>query len=137
VRVAEALALYPRLAEAIAQGWIRSSHTPTLGGLAVAVARAALAGERGAEIELRDLPVEGALSDDARLFSESHSRFVVTCAPAHLDELLRHFEGQAIARIGTVNDTQRLVLRGQRGRSLVEVPLRALRRAHGGTLHGF
>ena len=137
VRIPEALALYPRLAAAIARGWVRSSHTPTLGGLAVALARAALAGELGAEIQLRDLPIDGALSDDARLFSESHSRFLITCTPAHLDDLLRHFHGQPIARIGVVNDTQRLVIRGQRDRRLVDTPLRALRRTYGGTLHGF
>ncbi len=76
-----ALATYRAMNEAVARGLLLSSHTPTLGGLAVAFALAAIGGDLGAEIDLSLLLCDGALEDDAKLFSESNSRFVVTCAP--------------------------------------------------------
>ena len=41
-----------------------------------------MGGNLGAEIELSSLVCDGDLEDDAKLFSESNSRFVITCAPA-------------------------------------------------------
>jgi phosphoribosylformylglycinamidine synthase II len=76
-----ALALYRSMSEATSRGLLHSSHTPTLGGLAVAFALPAIGGCLGAEIDLSLLCCEGTLEDDAKLFSESNSRFVITCAP--------------------------------------------------------
>ena len=131
-----ALRLYPALSRATEQGLLRSCHTPTLGGLAVAFAFCSLAGELGADLDLAAVPADDPLSDDALLFSESHSRFVVTCAPDREAELLALFEGLPIARIGTVVERPRLRVSGRRGRSVVDSPLAPLRKAFRETLHG-
>jgi phosphoribosylformylglycinamidine synthase len=134
--IAGALALYRAMSTAISNGLLRSSHTPTLGGLAVAFALAAIGGDLGAEIDLTGLPCEGALEDDARLFSESNSRFVVTCAPENEEAFAALFGALPHARIGTVTAEKRLKVRGEAGRSLIDLDIEALRRAFKETLDG-
>jgi phosphoribosylformylglycinamidine synthase len=131
-----ALALYRAMNAAAARGLLRSSHTPSLGGLATAFALAALGGDLGLEIDLAAAPGAGALSDDEALFSESNSRFVLTCAPADAPELERVFAGQPVARVGRVTDAPRLVVRSRRGRPVLDAALDRLRRAFQRTLRG-
>jgi phosphoribosylformylglycinamidine synthase len=136
VDTALALRLYPALSLATEQGLLRSCHTPTLGGLAVAFAFCTLAGGLGAELDLAAAPTPKALSDDALLFSESHSRFVVTCAPDREEALRALFAGLPIVRIGTVTEAPRLLVSGRRGRTVLDTALAPLRKAFRGTLHG-
>jgi len=104
--------------------------------LAVAFALAAVGGDLGAEIDLTGLPCEGALEDDARLFSESNSRFVVTCAPESEEDFAALFGALPHARIGTVTAEKRLKVRGDAGRRLIDLDIEALRRAFKETLDG-
>ncbi len=131
-----ALASYRAMNAATGSGLLSSSHTPVIGGVGVGLAFCALAGDLGAEVELGSLPTAGSLRDDARLFSESHSRFLVTCNPSREPELQHCLEGCVSARIGTVVSEPRLRIRGARGRVLVNSPLRALRKAFKEPLHG-
>jgi phosphoribosylformylglycinamidine synthase len=131
-----ALAIYRAMNEAVARGLLLSSHTPTLGGLAVAFSLAAIGGDLGAEIDLSLLLCNGALEDDAKLFSESNSRFVVTCAPDSEAALEALFLGLPCARVGTVTAEKRLHIAGAGGRRLVDMELNALRRAFKETLYG-
>lgn len=129
-----ALALYAAMAKATAAGLLRSSHTPTLGGLAVAFALAAAGGDVGAEIDLSGVPADGKLADDARLFSESNSRFVLTVEPSKAAELESLFAGIPLQRAGVVVETPTLRISGSRGRTLVDRPVESLRRAFRKTL---
>ncbi|MCF7837425.1 MAG: phosphoribosylformylglycinamidine synthase, partial [Candidatus Marinimicrobia bacterium] len=136
----QALPLYRALAAATAAGLLRSAHTPTLGGLAAAAALCALAGNRGAELELAAAPGADKLpataaGDDALLFSESNSRFLVTCAPDRAAELEAHFANLPCARLGTVAAAPTLTLR-RGARALVHTPLEPLRKAFKKTLAG-
>lgn len=130
-----ALSLYHAMNEAQARGLLRSSHTPTLGGLAAAFALAALGGDLGAEANLDDVPVAPGQKTglDALLFAESNSRFVVTCAPERAADLEAVFRGLPCARAGTVVETRRLVLR-RGGQEVVAAESDALRDAFTGTL---
>ena len=100
--------LYAAMAEATSRGLLRSSHTPTLGGLAVAFALAAMGGDLGAEIDPAHIPADGAQGPDALLFSESNSRFVVSCNPGRASELEAVFKDLPCARVGTVTAGRRL-----------------------------
>lgn len=131
-----ALALYRALETAHREGLLRSSHTPTLGGLAVAFALAALGGGWGLELDLAAVPRAERLSDDALLFSESNSRFVITSSPDRAEALEGIFAGLPCARVGRVTETQRLVIRGAHGRLLVDETLDDLHRAYRKTLEG-
>jgi phosphoribosylformylglycinamidine (FGAM) synthase-like enzyme len=131
-----AMSIYRIMGEATANGVLRSSHTPTLGGLAVAFALASLGGNLGAEINLSSLICDGNLDDDARLFSESNSRFVITCAPDRKSDLESLFRGLPCACVGTVTDTQRLRIMNTGGRTLVDAETETLRRSFKETLYG-
>lgn len=96
-----AKSLYHTMNEAQVRGLLRSSHTPTAGGLAVAFALAALGGRLGARIELERVPEKGA-DLDALLFAESNSRFVITCAAERAAEVEAVFRGLPFARVGEV-----------------------------------
>ena len=134
--VAVALATYLKMNEAVSRGLLRSSHTPTLGGLAVAFALAAIGGDLGADVDMSLLPCEGALEDDAKLFSESNSRFVVTVAAERASEFEELFCGLPCACVGRVGAEKRLQILGAGGRRLVATDLNALRRAFKETLYG-
>ncbi len=136
VRVTEAVATYRAMAVATGLALLRSSHTPSLGGLAVGLALACIGGDLGAEIDLSALPCAEELDDDASLFSESNSRFIVTCAPEHSAELEKVFSGATVARVGRVDSTRRLRVTGHEGRIVLDSDVEPLRKAFKATLYG-
>jgi phosphoribosylformylglycinamidine synthase len=92
VDLAAARTTFTRLHAAIRAGLVRACHDLSEGGLAVAAAEMAIAGDLGLDLDLSAL--EGELSAAARLFSETPSRFLVEVAPA-----------DAAAFQGTLGDT--------------------------------
>ena len=124
--IRQALAIYRAMGEATNAGLLRSSHTPTLGGLAVAFALAAVGGELGAEIDLAAVPTEdpaspgkaglrgaSGVTEDGRLFAESNSRFVVTCAPENAAAIESLFHGLPCAKVGMVTPERTLKIGGR------------------------
>lgn len=134
--VRAACSIYHVMSKAIENGILRSSHTPTLGGLAAAMALAAIGGDVGAEIDLSSLVCEGDPDDDARLFSESNSRFVITCSPDKKSDLESLFSKLPCSRIGTVTDDRKLKIHGTGGNKAVETDIETLRKSFKGTLYG-
>jgi phosphoribosylformylglycinamidine synthase subunit PurSL len=131
-----AMATYRAMHAAIFKGLLQSSHTPTLGGLAAAFALPAIGGGLGAAIDLAPLVCGGHLSDDAKLFSESNSRFVVTCDPRNEAALESLFGNLPLAKVGRIVAETRLSVTGEGGRNVLDVEIDALRRAFKETLYG-
>lgn len=130
-----ALAIYRAMGVAIDKGLIKSAHTPTLGGLAVAFALCAIGGDLGAQIDLGAIPQDDKLSDDALLFAESNSRFVVTCTPENALALEQTFAGMPCACGGTVTADKQLCLTYKRGTLAVREGVDNLRRSFKKTLY--
>ena len=116
---------------AIAAGVVRSCHDLSEGGLAVAAAEMAFAGELGAELTL---PVD--LPDPVALFSESNTRFLVEVPEDDAAAFESHLAGVPHARIGAVTGGDRLVIRGE-NRTVIDAPLADLKAAWQGTFAGF
>jgi phosphoribosylformylglycinamidine synthase len=77
--------LYTRLHRAAVRGLLASAHDVSDGGLAVAIAEAAIGGRMGARVSV---PAPAAPGSPAELlFGEPLGSFVVTCRPDRLDEL--------------------------------------------------
>ncbi len=138
------LVLAPRtlkaLHRAIAAGTVRACHDLSEGGLAVAAAEAAFAGERGLELDLKALPC-GTIgahhdTDATRLFSESCTRFLVEVDAQRAGEFESALAGLDCARVGRVTAERRLVVRGTRGNVVIDASLDALRAAHQGGFQG-
>jgi phosphoribosylformylglycinamidine synthase II len=88
--------------EMIEEGVLRSAHDVADGGFAVAVAECALIA--GIGVTCDRVQAEG-LDTAGALFSESQSRFVVSCAPAALDKLKdiardQRLETHVLGRVG-------------------------------------
>lgn len=131
--LASAPALFAALHTALSQGLAQSCHDLSEGGLAVAVAEMAFAGDLGARIELGSVPFEGEASPDvnvARLFSESCSRFLVEVAPADTAAFEQALGNHVFESIGVVLPEDQLEIRGVDGSSLIELPVGELRSAH-------
>jgi phosphoribosylformylglycinamidine synthase len=102
------LALYKALHQAIDAGLVRSAATPGKGGLAVAIARSALAGRLGARLEIDGTDHSQALPADTFLFSESNGRFVVTTSVDQATSFESFFAGLPCQRIGHVTSEPEL-----------------------------
>ncbi len=115
VRQKEAKALYLKVMEANQRRLIESSHDLSDGGLAVAVAECAFGSDFGADINLT--PLCRRLSVPAALFSESHSRFLVTARPELQADFESLFGGMATrlgyvtteTNVNIVNGSQRFI----------------------------
>ncbi|MEM8945017.1 MAG: phosphoribosylformylglycinamidine synthase subunit PurL [Planctomycetota bacterium] len=123
---------FANLHTAIKQGLARSCHDLSEGGLVVAAAEMAFAGDVGATIDLGDVPIAAAsLSDAAKLFAESNTRFLCEVAPESkaafentLGELVPH------ACIGETTAEQTLIVQsGTSGDTIVEASLSELKTA--------
>ena len=111
---------------AITHGLVLSCHDLSEGGLAVAAAEMAFAGGVGAD--LTTLPGEG-LSDEARLFSESPTRFLIEAKPEHADALRATFAGVPITRVGATTTEARLRAAGANGEWLIWLKLAEMKEA--------
>jgi phosphoribosylformylglycinamidine synthase subunit PurL len=91
------------------RGLLRSAHDCSQGGLGVALAEVAMGGpyqETGFGLDIDLTAYAAPLAAHDVLFSESHSRAVVTCAPERVPavEALAREHGVPIHRAGTVGD---------------------------------
>jgi phosphoribosylformylglycinamidine synthase subunit PurL len=124
--------------EAIARGLVASAQDVSGGGLAVALAEAAMWGELGASVRLPT-----AMSPAVELFGEGPSRLIMTATPRHTPALmlLARQHGLPVEELGSVGgDRLRIQLVGtsatgaseERGSTIadvLDVPLSALRHA--------
>jgi len=135
VRPEESLPLYMKVMKANREGWIHSSHDLSDGGLAVALAEITFGTGLGLRADLEPLAdsidAAGELDSPRRLlaalYSESHSRFVVTVKPEHRAAFEEHFGGNA-QRIGETTADASFRLTSQ-GRVLVDCPCSELEQA--------
>jgi phosphoribosylformylglycinamidine synthase len=125
VRVTETLPLYRVVQAAIEQGLLLSCHAVTRGGLAVALARTALGGRLGLDLDLDHDEHLRSLSTPVALFSESTGRLVVTVAASQASRLEALLPAGSASALGHVVEAQRLEVR-HRGARVVSASLDSL-----------
>ncbi len=124
-----ALSLFRAVNRAQALGLLVSCHDLSDGGLAVALAEKAFAGGFGIHADLREVKTEGSLREDALLFSETPSRFLVTVRPEHRTSFEAAFAGQDISLLGAVAGNQELHIIGLDGEILLRADIGDLKEA--------
>jgi phosphoribosylformylglycinamidine synthase len=87
----------------IHQGWIKSAHDCSEGGLAIALAESAIAGQKGANLNLGEVTQRW----DTTLFGEGGARITVTITPAARSEF------EAYLNQNIANNWQHLGIVGQ------------------------
>ncbi len=125
VRKEEAKSLYLKVMQANAEALIESSHDISDGGLAVTLVESAFGGSLGVEIALDNL---GDLPNHVKLFSESHSRFVVSVRPENQVKFER-LMGEKAFYLGKVNNNKEVKID-----NIVAVSTEALLEAWSGRL---
>lgn len=111
------------LLEAMSRGLIRSCHDCADGGLAVTLAEMCLGGDLGFEGDLSGM---GDLPAEAKLFSESASRFIVEVDVARRGEFESIAGGHAI-QIGIVGRGRMTIKDGRK--TIVDLKVPAMRKA--------
>ncbi|MEJ5341262.1 MAG: phosphoribosylformylglycinamidine synthase subunit PurL [Thermogutta sp.] len=121
--------VFEAMHRAIMTGCVRACHDLSEGGLAVAIAEMAFAGEFGAEIDLDAVPCASSdFGPVVRLFSESNSRFLCEVPVERASAFEGLFAGLPIARLGTVQEKPHLVVKW-RGQTLIDTAVENLKRA--------
>ncbi len=122
---------FAKLHQAIKHGMVRSCHDLSEGGLAVAAAEMAFAGGVGADIQLEKVPVgSDSLSDAARLFSESNTRFLCEVAEDSSAAFEGTLEGVPLAQVGQTHEDARLRIQSSTaGELLIDAGLEELKAA--------
>jgi phosphoribosylformylglycinamidine synthase len=123
VNTQQAPRLFSAIHEAITHGWVQACHDLSEGGLAVAIAEMAFAGNVGADV--RFLPGEG--SNAERLFGESPSRFLLEVAPEHRDAVASLLQDLPWVEIGITVPEPRLRLAGTNGQWCIWASLQELK----------
>ena len=122
--------LMDALSAAIEKGLVKACHDCSEGGIGVAAAEMAFAGGVGMEIFLERVPLGEPINrDDAVLFSESNTRFLVEVAPKHKAKFENMLAGVDLAAIGRVANKQRLEVHGLTGKRVLSAPLAELKEA--------
>src|SRR5262245_51401762 len=128
VDLQQAPRVFAAIHAAITKSLVRACHDPSEGGLAVALAEMAFAGGVGADVT--DLKVAAPdLSDTARLFSESPTRFILEVKPEHAPALRETFAGLPLTKVGTTVKEPRLRIAGANGEWLIWAKLDELKEA--------
>lgn len=104
-----ALWRYRTLHLAITRGLIASAHDCSDGGLLVALAEKAFAGECGMDINLDAVPTAGDPGVTETLYSETASRIIITVPTEHVTAVETLFAGDA-THIGTVTSDNRFTI---------------------------
>jgi phosphoribosylformylglycinamidine synthase II len=126
VHKAEAKRIFGRLTKAIDLGIVKACHDLSEGGLAVAVSEMAFAGDKGVEINLNSVPGKNLTRNDAVLFSESNSRFLVEVSQKASNEFENMMKGAVFSRIGQVTKSSRLCIRGLTEKIVIDASLEDL-----------
>ncbi len=123
-----ALATFHSLHQAIRDGFVKSCHDVSDGGVAIALAEMAIAGNIGLDIPGLALACTG-IDDAAALFGESPSRFLVEVEPSRCGDFLATMVGVDCQEIGSTIREPRLRIAGHDGSWVIWSPMADLRRA--------
>ncbi|MBO9338495.1 MAG: phosphoribosylformylglycinamidine synthase subunit PurL [Chloroflexus sp.] len=122
VDLATAPATFRALHRAIRAGLVRSCHDLSEGGLAVAAAEMAIAGELGLHLVLDEIHSDFITA----LFSETPSRFLIAVDPAHTAAFEAILSGLPLFRLGVVTANPTLHITWQQ-QTLINLPVTTLR----------
>jgi phosphoribosylformylglycinamidine synthase II len=125
-----------RVAEAVAKGLVVSCHDCSEGGLAVALAEMAFAGDLGITADLRGLPRSKDCSrTDSQLFSESLSRYIVEVKPENFNAFARLMLNLPFGLIGKVTAEKLLFIRAEDGSTVINTDINLLKKSWQGTFN--
>ena len=128
VNARKAKMIFEALSRATHLGLVNAMHDCSEGGIGVCAAEMAFAGGFGMDLSLKDVPA-ACERNDVRLFSESHSRFIVTVSPQHQKSFERMLKGLPAAKIGCMTASKIFQVSGMNGKPCVHASIDELKNA--------
>ena len=125
------LKTYLALENAIEKELLASSLSVTSGGLGIALARACVGGMVGCKVDIKGLSGD-ATSIDAKLFSESQGRILVSVNPKNVSEFEKIIKNISYIKLGQVAKNLKFVIT-EEGRRVVNSNVKKLHNIY----HGF
>jgi len=130
VRPQQARELMNSLSQSTEKGLVRACHDLSEGGLGVAIAEMAFAGQLGAVVRLNEVPLDQPVDrDDFVLFSESNSRFLAEVAPENRSKFEEIMASTSFALIVKVTASDRLEIYGLDGKKVGDKSIGELKEA--------
>lgn len=113
---------------------ITAVHDLSAGGLAIALAEMCISGNKGCLIDLSKVNSEQRLTDMELLFSESHSRYLITVKKEAISRIMETLKDMNMPStvIGTVQDDRLILTNGK-----IDVSVDQLKTAYHGVIEKF
>lgn len=129
--------VYRVIEKALRAGLIASSISIERGGIALALAKSAMGGLLGANIDLQAIPQENINRNDTLLFSESQGRILVSIAPENKTQFEKLCKDIPFAKIGQVTDNSLIRINALNGNEIVSASVIDLHSAYKSTFSEF
>lgn len=100
---------YKALEKVIQKELLASSLSVTSGGLGIAIAKASVGGMLGCNVSLKNL-IGGAKDQDAKLFSESQGRILVSVSPKNVTTFEKFIRNIPHAKLGKVTKDGKFII---------------------------
>ncbi len=126
--------LYRALAEATARGLVASALGVGRGGLAAALAKATIAGQLGATVDLKGIKGDVSAAD-SMLYSESQGRLLISVSAQNMGRFEALMDGISCTRIGTVEEKPRLSVSVKKQQ--LSIPVQSLTQAYRKAFHNW
>ncbi len=118
------LGMYKAFSKAVEEELVASAISVHRGGVGVALAKSAIAGQLGIEAEMEKIP-GSCTRDDNLLYSESQGRLVVTINPEYKGRFEEVMGGNRFAMVGKVRGDDKFTIRKE-GKSVIETTISEL-----------
>ncbi|MDP3015112.1 MAG: phosphoribosylformylglycinamidine synthase subunit PurL [bacterium] len=128
--------MYNAIANGINKQLISSGISASRGGIAVALSKMAIAGGLGVKIALQKLP-GSAKTDESKLFSESQGRIIITINPDKKGQFEKIMKGNKFSCIGGVVKERIIKISGEKGKTIINLPIKSAANAYKSTFKKF
>ncbi len=122
------LSLYMAFSSAAEKGLAGSAISIHRGGMAVALAKSAVAGQVGMELDLTGIP-SSCSRDDYEMFSETQGRLVVTVSPENREMFEEAMQGSAFFLAGRVTNDKNFRIT-KKGKEIVNTSIDSLAQSY-------
>jgi phosphoribosylformylglycinamidine synthase II len=119
------LKTYNALEKVIDKELISSAISVNSGGLAVALSKAAVGGMLGCKISITDIPGLTS-SDDAKLYSESQGRVIVSVSPKNVKLFEKIMMPIPRVVLGKVSKDGKVIIAGSKGKKIIQSHVKKL-----------
>ncbi|MES2023601.1 MAG: AIR synthase-related protein [Patescibacteria group bacterium] len=123
------LKTYLVLEDAIKKELINSAISLNSGGLAVALAKASVGGMLGCKVNIKNIPGNNS-SDDAKLFSESQGRILVSISQENVKKFEKIILAIPRAELGKVTKNGKFEIVNNKNKTIIKTDIKKLKKAY-------